>query len=70
MAAKTLPPPIEPTTGPAALIGPAELARIYGVPESSITKLLKAGALPAPVVVCGRIRRWNRQQVLQAIGGQ
>ena len=69
MTAKTLPLPTEPTTGP-VLVCPTEVARIYGVPEAVLTKLVKSGALPKPVVMCGRIRRWNREQVMQAIGGQ
>jgi len=48
---------------------PADMQALLGVSEAGFNSLVKAGAIPAPVVNCGRIRRWNKAQVLAALGG-
>lgn len=61
-------PAIAPETLP-AYPGPTDLQKLLDVSEAGFNSLVKAGALPAPVVNSGRIRRWNRAQVLAALGG-
>lgn len=48
---------------------PADMQALLGVSEAGFNSLVKAGAIPAPVVNSGRIRRWNKAQVLAALGG-
>lgn len=61
-------PAITPETLP-AYPGPADLQKLLDVSEAGLNSLLKAGVIPAPVVKSGRIRRWNKAQVLAALGG-
>lgn len=51
------------------LPGPQDLMLLLGVSENGLASLIKAGAIPAPVIKSGRIRRWNKAQVLAALGG-
>lgn len=48
---------------------PADMQALLGVSEAGFNSLVKAGAIPAPVVNSGRIRRWNKAQVVAALGG-
>ena len=49
---------------------PQDLQRLLGVAAPGLESLLKSGALPPPVIQSGRIRRWNKAQVLAALGVQ
>ncbi len=49
---------------------PQDLQRLLGVAAPGFESLLKSGALPSPVIQSGRIRRWNKAQVLAALGVQ
>lgn len=51
------------------LPGPQDLMLLLGVSENGLASLIKAGAIPAPVIKSGRIRRWNKAQVVAALGG-
>lgn len=49
---------------------PADLMAVLGVNELGLKSLIAAGAIPAPVISAGRIKRWNKSAVLAALGGQ
>lgn len=51
------------------LPGPQDLMLLLGVSENGLASLIKAGVIPAPCIKTGRIRRWNKSQVLAALGG-
>lgn len=51
------------------LPGPQDLMLLLGVSENGLASLIKAGVIPAPVIKSGRIRRWNKAQVVAALGG-
>lgn len=61
-------PATAPNPSPAPLITEAEVAALCAVTEGELAAMVKCGALPPPVIKCGRMRRWNRQQVLASIG--
>lgn len=48
----------------------SELCALLALSESGINSLVKAGALPAPCIKTGRIRRWNKAAVLAALGAK
>lgn len=47
---------------------PADMQALLKVSEVGLNNLVKAGAIPAPVIKSRGIRRWNKAQVLAALG--